>query len=145
MHRTRALLALPLVLLVLAACSSSTGASAAAPSTQAATLPGTIWTVVSVGGEFVDATNPPTMDFAADGALSGTTGCNQFSGTYTVDGSKLTVSPLNMTMMLCEGPVGDGEALFAPAIQGATAWAIDADGNLLLSGAGDILAKPSGR
>ena len=61
MHRTRALLALPLVLLVLAACSSSTGASAAAPSTQAATLPGTIWTVVSVGGEFVDATNPPTI------------------------------------------------------------------------------------
>jgi heat shock protein HslJ len=143
MHRTRALLALPLLVLALAACSSSSGASAPAPSAPA-TLPGTIWTVVSVGGEFVDATNPPTMDFAADGALSGTTGCNQFSGTYTVDGSKLTVSPLTMTMMLCEGPVGDGEALFAPAIQGATAWAIDADGNLLLSGAGDILAKPSG-
>lgn len=143
MHRTRALLALPLLVLALAACTSSSGASAAAPSAPAM-LPGTTWTVVSVGGEFVDATNPPTMDFAADGALSGTTGCNQFSGTYTVDGSTLTVSPLNMTMMLCEGPVGDGEALFAPAIQGATAWAIDADGNLLLSGAGDILAKPSG-
>ena len=144
MHRIRALLALPLIVLALAACTSSPGASIAAPSTAAATLPGTVWTVISVGGTFVDATNPPTMDFAADGTLSGTTGCNQFNGTYTVDGSKLTVSPLRMTLMLCEGPIGDGEALFSPAIQGATSWAIDADGNLLLSGAGDILAKPSG-
>ena len=104
MHRTLALLALPLVLLVLAACSSSTGASAAAPSTRRRPLPGTIWTVVSVGGEFVDATNPPTMDFAADGTLSGTTGCNQYSGTYTVDGSKLTVGPLDDDDDAVRGP-----------------------------------------
>ena len=145
MDRTLALLALPIVVLALAACSSAPGASGAAPSVAGpATLAGTVWTVTSVGGTFVDAANPPTMDFAADGTLSGTTGCNQFNGTYTVDGSSLTVSPLNMTMMMCVGPIGDGEALFAPAIQGATSWAMDADGNLLLSGAGDILAKPSG-
>lgn len=143
MHRTRALLALSLVVLALAACSSSSGTSAAPSAAGPVTLAGTVWTVTSVGGEFVDATNPPTMDFAANGTLSGTTGCNQFSGPYTVDGTKLTVGALAMTMMMCEGAIGDGEALFAPAIQGATSWAIDGDGNLLLSGAGDILAKPS--
>lgn len=145
MHRTRALLALPLIVLALAACTSAPGASgAASPPAGPGTLAGSIWTVVSVGGSFVDATNPPTMDFAADGTLSGTTGCNQFTGTYAVDGNSLTVSPLTMTMKLCEGSIGDGEALFAPAIQGSSSWAIDADGNLLLSGAGDILAKPAG-
>ncbi len=141
MNRMLALLALPLVL-ALGACSSSPGASEAAPSSSA-TLAGTAWTVTSVGGSFVDATNPPTMAFGADGTLSGTTGCNQYNGSYTVDGNDLTVGTLSMTMMLCEGQIGDGEALFSPAIQGATTWAIDASGNLLLSGAGDILAKPS--
>ena len=141
MNRTLALLALSLAL-ALSACTSSPGASGTAPSSSA-TLAGTTWTVTSVGGSFVDATNPPTMDFGADGTLSGTTGCNQYNGSYTVDGNNLTVGTLSMTMMLCEGPIGDGEALFSPAIQGATSWAIDASGNLLLSGAGDILAKPS--
>ena len=141
MNRTLALLALSLAL-ALSACTSSPGASGTAPSSSA-TLAGTTWTVTSVGGSFVDATNPPTMDFGADGTLSGTTGCNQYNGSYTVDGNGLTVGTLSMTMMLCEGPIGDGEALFSPAIQGATTWAIDASGNLLLSGAGDVLAKPS--
>jgi putative lipoprotein len=100
--------------------------------------------VTSVGGTFVDAANPPTIDFAADGTVSGTTGCNQYSGSYTLDGSKITVGALAMTMMLCQGSAGEAETLFAPAMQGATGWAIDESGNLLLSGAGDILAKPAG-
>ena len=49
-----------------------------------------------------------------------------------------------MTMKMCVGSIGDGEALFSSAIHGPTSWAIDADGNLLLSGAGDILARPPG-
>ena len=45
-----------------------------------------VWTVTSVGGSsWMRRTRH--MDFAADGTLSGTTGCNQFNGTYTVDGS----------------------------------------------------------
>jgi heat shock protein HslJ len=140
MNRTLATLALPLVLAI-GACSSSAGASSA-PSASA-TLSGTAWTATSVGGAFVDANSPPTMDFGADGKVSGTTGCNQYSGTYEVDGNEIAVGPLAMTMMLCEGSVGEQETLFGPALQGATTWAIDATGTLTLSGAVDIVAKPS--
>jgi len=146
MHRTLALLALPLVIVAVVACSTTGSGSASSPSVAAPAveLPGTSWVVTSVNGEFVDATNPPTIAFGADGTVSGTTGCNQYSGLYEVDGSTITVGALQMTLMLCEGPVGDTEALFGPALQGATAWAVDAGGNLTLSGGGDILAKPAG-
>jgi heat shock protein HslJ len=46
-------------------------------------------------------------------------------------------------MMLCEGPAGANEAAFTPALQGATSWMIDGDGDLHLAGAGDIVATPS--
>ena len=142
MTRTLAMLALPLVIFVIGACSSSPGASSE-PS-AAATLSGTTWTVTTVGGDFVDANSPPTIDFAADGKVSGTTGCNQYSGTYEVNGNEIAVGLLAMTMMLCEGSIGEQETLFGPALQGATTWAIDETGMLLLSGAGDIVAKPAG-
>ncbi len=139
MNRTLAILAVPLVALALGACSSTPGGSAVA-----AALPGTTWTVTSVGGEFVDAKSPPTITFGADGNVSGTTGCNQYSGSYEVDGSTIKVGMLAMTLMLCEGSVGEQETLFGPALQGATSWAIDSSGNLMLSGAGDIIiARPT--
>jgi putative lipoprotein len=138
MNRTLATLALPLVILVVGACSSTPGASSAP-----ATLSATAWTATTVGGEFVDANSPPTMDFAADGKVSGTTGCNQYSGAYEINGNEIAIGPLAMTMMLCAGPVGEQETLFGPALQGATTWAIDATGMLKLSGAGDIVAKPA--
>ena len=90
---------------------------------------------------------PPThrpSPSAADGTVSGTTGCNQYNGSYEVDGSTITVGALHDDADAVRGPVGDTEALFGPAMQGATAWAVDAGGNLTLSGAGDILAKPAG-
>ena len=144
MHRTLALLALPLVSIAVTACTSSGSGSSPSASVAAVELAGTSWVVTSVNGEFVDATNPPTIAFGADGTVSGTTGCNQYKGPYEVTGNQITVGALSMTMMLCEGPGGESETLFAPAMQGATTWAVDAAGNLALSGAGDILAKPAG-
>ena len=141
MNRTLALLALPLVILAATACSSGGSPSASAARVD---LAGTSWVVTSASGEFVDATNPPTIAFGADGTVSGTTGCNQYTGTYEVNGSAITFGPLSQTLMLCEGPAGTSETLFGPAIQGATSWAVDADGNLTISGgAGEIVAKPT--
>lgn len=106
-----------------------------------AALPGTSWKVVSVAGTLADATSPPTMTFASDGTVSGTTGCNTYSGSYKLDGGSIKVGMLAMTLMLCDSPAGALEPAFAAALQGATTWAIAADGNLTLSGAGDIVAS----
>jgi heat shock protein HslJ len=118
--------------LVLAACSSSGSAG----------LSGTSWTVTSIGGQATVA-KQPTIVFGADGKVNGTTGCNNYNGTYTISGSSLTISPLATTLMACADPaVNAQETVFTAAFAGATSWAIGSDGNLTLKGKTDIVAKP---
>ncbi len=47
-----------------------------------------------------------TIRFEAE-RVNGTDGCNQFSGPYKRDGSKLTLGPLASTQMACIGPAQD--------------------------------------
>jgi heat shock protein HslJ len=42
-----------------------------------------------------------TALFGPDGSVSGSAGCNTFTGTYTVDGDKLTIGPLASTRKFC--------------------------------------------
>jgi heat shock protein HslJ len=52
--------------------------------------------------EDVAAAGVSALDFAADGTtVSGTTGCNNFSGTFTQDAAKLTITPGPMTLVAC--------------------------------------------
>lgn len=47
------------------------------------------------------ADTAPTLDFADDGTLSGSTGCNRFSGTWSQDEVSLTLSVGPMTQVAC--------------------------------------------
>ena len=125
-------------LLAVAACTSGAGASPA----PGATLEGSAWSVESIGGQPTIEAARPTMAFAADGNVSGFAGCNQFNGTYTVDGDKLTVGPLGMTRMACAENVNLEEQAFVGALQGATNWAIGSDGKLTIRGVADIVGAP---
>ncbi len=42
-----------------------------------------------------------TALFGPDGSVSGSSGCNTFTGSYTVDGDKLTIGPLASTRKFC--------------------------------------------
>ena len=134
MIRMLQLTALALLATVAAACGAGASASAMPD------LPGTSWSVQSVGKTEAGSASPPTIDFGWNGIVSGTTGCNTYSGGYELDGARIAVGPLGTTLMLCEGPAGALEPGFTSALQGATAWSIGADGNLTLTGAGDIVA-----
>ena len=119
--------------LVLAACGSSGSHD----------IKGTSWTVSTIGGKAVVAGAEPTVSFGSDGTISGSTGCNTYSGTYTVDGDKLTVSALAMTKKACADPaVNVQEAAVTAALSGATNWSIGSDGNLTIKGSAEIVAKP---
>src|SRR3546814_4683202 len=59
-------------------------------------LAGTNWTFVSIGGVPVAADRPTTLVFEAD-RLSGSAGCNRFSGGYSVADRTLTAEPLMAT------------------------------------------------
>jgi heat shock protein HslJ len=106
------------------------------------TLVDTAWTVTTVNGTTVVPDAPPTMVFGADGMVSGTGGCNQYSGPYTTDGGSISVGDLASTLMLCEGDRGTHEAAFLAALDGAGTWRITPEGNLEIGGAGSIVASP---
>jgi heat shock protein HslJ len=46
---------------------------------------------------------PMEIDFAADGSVTGTTGCRMFEGSYTRDGDRLTVGPIELLGPACQG------------------------------------------
>ncbi len=85
-------------------------------------LGGTSWNLSSYAGadgSTVTATEAPDMaslTFAADGSWSGSTGCNRIAGTYTQDGSNLTMESGPMTLVACEGPVADQEQAIVAAL-----------------------------
>ena len=96
-------------------------------------LTGTSWTVTSynngrqaVVGVLADTTL--TILFGESGQISGSGGCNNYSGSFKSDGvSTIEIGPLISTMMACADPEGvmDQETQFLAALQAATVYRID--------------------
>jgi heat shock protein HslJ len=61
----------------------------------------------------VTGEDKPFIQFGANGRVSGSTGCNRFTGTYeiTEDGS-IKIGPLASTRMACPQPAMEAEAKF---------------------------------
>jgi heat shock protein HslJ len=63
-----------------------------------------------------DAGSTLTADFTAD-AVSGSSGCNTYSGAYKLEGANVTIGPLASTRMACEQALMDQETAFLTALQ----------------------------
>lgn len=94
-------------------------------------LAGSSWDVVNVNnGKQAVVTLVPdskiTLNFGADGQVSGNSGCNTYSGSYEANGDKLKVGPLASTRMFCESPAGamDQEQQYLTALQNAATFDI---------------------
>ncbi len=63
-----------------------------------------------------------TAEFTTDGNVSGSAGCNNLSGGYTVDGQTVKIGPLATTRKLCDSPEGvmEQEAGYVKALESAT-------------------------
>jgi heat shock protein HslJ len=109
---------------------------------DASELPGSQWTVTSIGGKTTEAEGTPTIEFGEEGKVAGTTGCNRYSGRVEVDGDKITFDSMVSTLIGCDGALGTQEQAFMAALADTTNWSISASGDLRLTGGGDILAKP---
>jgi len=67
------------------------------------------WHLVSYRGD--DGNDIPAIDnvilrLNPDGTLQGSSGCNQYTATYTVEGELITVISLAVTERYCPGPEG---------------------------------------
>lgn len=66
-----------------------------------------------------------TAVFGADGSLTGTAGCNQYSTTYTIDGSDMIISgAIATTRMACEQAVMDQEMAYLAALPTTASYSI---------------------
>ena len=83
------------------------GAGGGAPSA----LLGTRW--VAQGA--ADPRAAPRLEFAADGRLAGSTGCNSLSGRWRVEGGEVRFSALAVTKRMCLGEGAETEQRFLAA------------------------------
>jgi heat shock protein HslJ len=78
--------------------------------TQPATLENTSWQAAGIhngkGGVVSTASTSASTALFAEGQLSGTGGCNQFTATFEIDGDKISIGPAAATRMFCSEPEG---------------------------------------
>jgi heat shock protein HslJ len=72
------------------------------------------------------ANSEVTLNFGAQGQVSGNSGCNTYSGGYETNGDQLKVGPLASTRMFCDKPAGvmDQEQQYLAALQNAATYEI---------------------
>ena len=103
-------------------------------------LPGSTWELVAMGGEAVAGDAVPTLAFDEQGAVSGSTGCNTFSGEAAIDGNAVSFGPLVTTRMACADPAANArEEAFLSATERVSAYTVDDQGRLVLQGGGPEL------
>jgi heat shock protein HslJ len=108
------------VVLVAACGGEEEGAATGAPG-----LEGVPWMLTS-GGE-----HAPSATFA-DGTVAGSSGCNRYTATYTLDGDRLKIGPAITTKMACGPPADTIERGYLAALERVATWRVD-DGELVLA------------
>jgi heat shock protein HslJ len=107
-----------------------------------APLEGAAWRLKELPGAQTPAlaqlSRPVTVRFES-GRLAGFAGCNNFSGSYTLDGDRLTIGPVASTQMACPEPGSSIETAFHAALSGTLRYVIDGDDLTLTAASGDTL------
>lgn len=125
-----------------AADSRSTGPIVPLDEPTAPVLAGTSWRFVEVLGVAPPATVEATLEFSADGAVTGSSGCNRFIGRYFSAGTDLSFSDLGSTKMTCKPEVMTVETDVQTALNRTSqAAATEAGGLDLLGSDGTVLAR----
>ncbi|MCE5299089.1 MAG: META domain-containing protein [Methanoregulaceae archaeon] len=105
---------------------------------------GTMWylnSFVDVQGNFwtPGQAYPISLQFADDGKVSGNSGCNSYSGTYTVSGNSISMSGFAVTLMYCGEPgVMDLESTYLAVLPSMKVYKISGNELTLSDGTGKI-------
>lgn len=149
-HHVRAL-ALVTTTLLLASCAQTPPAATPAPTPSAtpsataaagSALVGPTWLLDALAGQAPASGTSVTATFAADGTLSGSGGCNRFTGRYTATGTTIRVEDaLASTMMACDEPVMAQETAFFAALTSARTFAVASEQLTLSAEGGGVVAS----
>jgi heat shock protein HslJ len=119
------------LLAILALAAPLTACASTSDVAEPPSLAGTAWILSALPGHTRVEKTSVTLHFEGD-RVSGTDGCNRFSGGYTAAGSTLELSPqMAMTMMACDPDVSEQAQAFVAALKDARSFRIS-DGRLEL-------------
>ena len=104
------------------------------PTSDPSSVEGVPWVLVS--GVDVDGweASAPSISFGEDGTASGSSGCNQWGGSYTFDGDTLELGEIAMTSMGCPPPADEVERAYMDALEQASRWRLEDEELVLLDG-----------
>ena len=77
-----------------------------------------------------------------DGTISGSSGCNDYSGTFETEGSTVAIGPVGGTEMACTSPAGvmEQEQAYLEALPQAAGFSLEGGNLVLLTAQGTIVA-----
>ncbi len=102
---------------------------------DATNLAGTSWTGVRIAGDRIPKSIEINLTFDTDGRLNGSSGCNRYFASYTLDGQKLVISQVGGTRRMCPELEMLAERRFLDALEKIEGWAMRED-ELVLYGTG---------
>jgi heat shock protein HslJ len=127
-HPVTARVSLPDGRLLAGCCRVPASSSVASPASV--TMDGNTWQLAALGGQSLGlagmAGRPVTARFEG-GRVSGFSGCNQYTGAYTLDPDSLVIGSLATTMMACPEPQMALEKAVKSALAGTFRHAIAGD------------------
>jgi heat shock protein HslJ len=104
------------------------------------TLDGTSWTLATLNGQAPLKGTTVTLNFVA-GKAAGSDGCNNYSGSYTADGTNIKFSQsMAATMMACPDPIMKQATAYMQALGQAATYKADAKQLTLYDASGKELA-----
>jgi heat shock protein HslJ len=115
-----------LVLLLAASTLLGMGATAADKG-----LAGTSWQLLQLGPHGALSENLPTLAFSTDGKVSGSGGCNTYTGTVTMSGMKIKFDALAATKKTCSKEINAQEASYLKALEKAETFEMRATSLLI--------------
>jgi heat shock protein HslJ len=109
-------------------------------------LAGVTWSLVSYGSpdapQPVLPNAPITLTFSEQG-IAGSTGCNQFTGTFAFENNTIQISDIISTLVACEADIATQEAAYLNALQTANTFQIS-NGQLQITYADGVLTFVAG-
>ncbi|MGR3563546.1 MAG: META domain-containing protein [Heliomarina sp.] len=97
-------------------------------------ITGREWLVEDIDGKGVIDNARTTLTFDDEGRVYGLGGCNTYTGSYEIDGDKLSLGPVASTRKACVPALGDQEAKFFAALNDVERFEISPTGALILTG-----------
>ncbi len=107
-------------------------------------LTGAQWTVGEIDGEPFAGADRPSFAVSNEGQIFGTTGCNRFTGAFSINGEGgIAIGALATTRMACDNALMKQEQAFLQALDASEAFSFGPDAALLLTMSGETLIKAS--